>query len=142
MPVILPSLSHLLLPGVGLESTRGLAVSVALTRHTASAEHVSTTGAVSGVAEQGTSLHLGPLPTLPPPECKLPEAQNCEESISGPWGSPSWVLCRAGVQNMFLEKPAEVREKDLISKYREPRKAVASFIRQRLKSLKQEREWM
>lgn len=43
---------------------------------------------------------------------------------------------------MFLEKPAEVREKDLISKYREPRKAVASFIRQRLKSLKQEREWM
>lgn len=43
---------------------------------------------------------------------------------------------------MFLEKPAEVTEKDLISKYREPRKSVASFIRQRLKSLKQEREWM
>lgn len=43
---------------------------------------------------------------------------------------------------MFLEKLAEVREKDLISKHREPRKSVASFIRQRLKSLKKEREWM
>lgn len=49
MPVILPSLSHLLLPGVGSESTRGLAVSVALTRHV-STEHMSITGAVSGFA--------------------------------------------------------------------------------------------
>lgn len=43
---------------------------------------------------------------------------------------------------MFLEILAEVREKDLISKHREPRKSVASFVRQRLKSLKKEREWM
>lgn len=32
--------------------------------------------------------------------------------------------------------------KRLILKHREPRKSVASFIRQRLKSLKKEREWM
>lgn len=38
MPVILPSLSHLLLPGVGSEFTRGLAVSMALARHTASVQ--------------------------------------------------------------------------------------------------------
>lgn len=64
-----------------------------------------------GLLLVGNFSALRLLPTLPPPECKLPEAQNCDESISGPWGSPSWVLCRAGVQNKVSEKPAEVTEK-------------------------------
>lgn len=40
-------------------------------------------------------------------ECKLLEAQNCDEFISSPLGSLSQVLHRAGVPNMFLEKLGE-----------------------------------
>lgn len=101
------------------------------TPHSVSTERVSLTWGL--VVPQGGNAPAQRASAHPSPEHKLPGAQSCDRSLGSP-GEPAAVSNGAGV---LMEEPGK-KQKPRI-KAPGTRHSVASFTRQRLKSLEEER---